>query len=177
MPLGQRHAAGQDRKATLDFQRKVARLQRAVAGAVSALDEGLTRIELIQKALLDTPAADPQMLDEARTLEERIKDLNEQLTGDPVKGARNEPTPPSIGDRVFQVVFGSWTSTSSPTQTAPDQLHPGGRGLRSDARRTSARRSARTWSTSKTGSKPPALPGRRAASRLGSRSRLSAPPT
>ena len=116
-PLGNATLPASDRRATLDFQRKVANLQRAVAGAGSALEEGLTRIDLIQKALLDTPAADPAMLDEARKVENRLRDLNEQLTGDPIKGARNEPTPPAIADRVFQVVFGAWNSTSSPTQT------------------------------------------------------------
>jgi len=116
-PLGNATLPATDRKATLDFQRKVANLQRAVAGAASALEESLGRIELIQKALLDTPAADPRMLDEARTLENRIRDLNEQLTGDPVKGTRWEPTSPSVADRVFQVVGGAWGSTSSPTQT------------------------------------------------------------
>jgi photosystem II stability/assembly factor-like uncharacterized protein len=116
-PLGNATLPASDRKATLDFQRKVANLQRAVAGAAGALDEGLTRIELIQKALLDTPAADPKMLDEARTIENRLRDLNEQLTGDPVKGARWEPTSPSVADRIFQVVYGAWESTSAPTQT------------------------------------------------------------
>jgi photosystem II stability/assembly factor-like uncharacterized protein len=116
-PLANASLPATDRKATLDFQRKVANLQRAVAGAASALEEGLTRIELIQKALLDTPAADPKMLDEARKIEDHLRDLNEQLTGDPVKGARNEPTSPSIADRVFQIIGGAWGSTSAPTQT------------------------------------------------------------
>ena len=116
-PLGNTTLPASDRKATLEFQRKVASLQRAVAGAAGALEEGLTRIELIQKALLDTPAADPAMLDEARRIEVRLRDLDEQLTGDPIKGRRWEPTAPSIADRVFQVVYGAWGSTSSPTQT------------------------------------------------------------
>ena len=116
-PLANTSLPATDRKATLDFQRKVANLQRAVAGAASALEEGLTRVELIQKALLDTPAADPKMLDEARRIEDHLRDLNEQLTGDPVKGEHNEPTSPSIADRVFQVVGGAWGSTSAPTQT------------------------------------------------------------
>ncbi|HYN22805.1 MAG TPA: glycosyl hydrolase [Thermoanaerobaculia bacterium] len=117
VPLGNASLAAQDRKATLEFQRKVARLQRAAAGANNAVDEGLTRITHIQKALLDTPGADPKMLDEARAIEEQLKDLSEQLTGDPIKGAAREPTPPAIGDRIFQIIFGAWGSTSAPTQT------------------------------------------------------------
>ena len=116
-PLGNASLAAQDRRATLDFQRKVANLQRAVTGAASALEEGLNRVELIQRALLDTPAADPGMLDESRKIEDHLRDLNEQLTGDALKAGRWEPTSPSVADRVFQVVFGAWTSTSAPTQT------------------------------------------------------------
>jgi photosystem II stability/assembly factor-like uncharacterized protein len=117
VPLGNATLAAEDRKATLAFQSKVARLQRAVVGAISAVDEGLTRIDFIQKALMDTPGADPKMLDEARALEERLRDINEQLTGDPIRAGRNEPTPPAIADRVFLVVGGAWSSTSAPTQT------------------------------------------------------------
>jgi photosystem II stability/assembly factor-like uncharacterized protein len=117
LPLGNATLAAADRKETVAFQNKVARLQRAVAGAVSTVEEGLTRIDLIQKALMDTPGADPKLVDEAGTLEEKLKDLNEQLTGDPIKGGHNEPAPPAIADRVFQVVGGAWSSTSAPTQT------------------------------------------------------------
>jgi hypothetical protein len=117
VPLGNATLAAEDRGATLAFQQKVARLQRAVAGAVSVVEEGLERINFVQKALLDTPGADPKMIDEARVIENRLMDLNEQLTGDVVKGRRNEPTSPSIADRVFQIVFGAWSSTAAPTQT------------------------------------------------------------
>jgi photosystem II stability/assembly factor-like uncharacterized protein len=117
VPLGNATLAAANREATLEFQRKVARLQRAVAGAYSAVEEGLTRIRHIHRALLDTPGADPKMLDEARAIEEKLRDFDEQLTGDPVKSSRWEPTPPAIGDRVFQIVYGAWGSTGAPTQT------------------------------------------------------------
>ncbi len=117
VPLGNATLPVQDRAATVTFQQKVARLQRAVAGAYSSVDEGLNRIRHIQRALLDTPGADPKMIDEARSLETRLLDINETLTGDPVRGSRWEPTLPSIADRIFQVVGGAWGSTSAPTQT------------------------------------------------------------
>ncbi|MES1240434.1 MAG: glycosyl hydrolase [Acidobacteriota bacterium] len=117
MPLGNASLPAEDRGATLQFQQKVARLQRAVVGTINAVEEGLNRIEFVEKALLETPGADQKLLDEARALEDRLRDLNDQLTGDPIRGGRNEPTPPAIADRVFQVVGGAWTSTSAPTQT------------------------------------------------------------
>src|SRR6185436_14378805 len=41
-----------------------------------------------------------------------LKDAMETLTGDPVKSARNEPTPPPIADRVQRMVENSWDATS-----------------------------------------------------------------
>ncbi len=117
MPLGNATLPAEDRGVTLQFQQKVARLQRAVVGAINALEEGLNRIDFVEKALEETPGADQSLLAETRTLKDRMKDLNEQLTGDPIRSGRNEPTPPALADRVFQVVGGAWSSTSAPTQT------------------------------------------------------------
>ena len=39
------------------------------------------------------------------------------LTGDKTRARRNEPTAPSISDRVDQIVGGSWFNTQSPTAT------------------------------------------------------------
>jgi len=106
-----------DRGATLAFQRKVARLQRAVLGAVRSAEEAQTRIEHLEKALMDTPGADPALQDQARALGSRLKDLQVVLNGDEVLGAKNEPPPPALQDRVSQVVGGAWYSTSAPTRT------------------------------------------------------------
>jgi len=106
-----------DRAALLAFQQKTARLQRAVLGAVEAADEAQKRIEHLKKALDDTPAADPKLADELRGIETRLEDLQVQLTGDSTVSRRNEPTSPSIAERVGSVVGGHWTSTSAPTET------------------------------------------------------------
>jgi photosystem II stability/assembly factor-like uncharacterized protein len=106
-----------DRAATLAFQRRIARLQRAVLGAVRSADEAQERIDHLKKALLDTPGADAGLADQARALEARLKDLQVALSGDPVLGAANEPVPPAVQDRVSQVVGGAWYSTSAPTRT------------------------------------------------------------
>jgi hypothetical protein len=116
-PLGTASLPATDRAALLAFEKKTARLQRAVLGSVRAADEAQTRLDHVKKALLDTPGADPKLGDEARAIETRLKDLRIVLTGDETIGSRNEPTPPSIVDRVQQIVGGHWTTTSAPTQT------------------------------------------------------------
>jgi hypothetical protein len=116
-PLGQPTLPPADRTALLAFQRKTGRLQRAVMGAVRAAGEAQTRLDYLRKALLDTPAADPVLSVETRELEGQLKDLLISLTGDRTVASRNEPTPPSIMDRVQQVVGGHWSSTSAATRT------------------------------------------------------------
>jgi photosystem II stability/assembly factor-like uncharacterized protein len=106
-----------DRAANLVFERRVARLQRAVLGAVACAKEAQTRLDHLEKALEDTPAADAELADQARSIQSRLKDLQVALTGDDVVAARNEPVPPAVQDRVQQVVGGTWYATSAPTQT------------------------------------------------------------
>ncbi len=107
----------EDRGTALAFERKVARLQRAVLGAIASAKEAQAHLDLLKKALEDTPAADRALADQARAIESRLKDLQVALTGDQVKAEENEPVPPSIQDRVQQVVGGTWFCTSGPTQT------------------------------------------------------------
>jgi len=94
----------------------IAGLDRRAVGTVKALDEAQTRVDHLSKALLETPGADPKLLSDARSIDERIKDLRVALTGDPTVAARNEPTDPGLVDRVQQVVGGQWGTTSDATE-------------------------------------------------------------
>jgi hypothetical protein len=116
-PLGLQGVTIGDRAALLTFQQQVARLQRAVLGAVEAAKEAQQRIDHLKKAVDDTPSAEPALAGDLRALEPKLKDVQARLEGDPVKGRRNEPTLPGIADRVERVVEGSWVATAGPTGT------------------------------------------------------------
>lgn len=105
-----------DRAAVLDFQRKAANLQRDVMGAARATDEALTRVQLIRRALDQVAGPDPKLLAEVNRIDMALRDIDDQINGDPVLASRNEPTPPSLMDRVNNAV-GSLTTTSAPTAT------------------------------------------------------------
>jgi hypothetical protein len=109
--------SAQDQAAQLAFQRKTARLQRAVLGAVQSVSEAQTRLKLIQKAILETPKADLKLLQQSRALDLRLQDIAVKLTGDPVIAAHSEPTPPAIVDRVQAVVGAHWSTTAMATRT------------------------------------------------------------
>lgn len=64
-----------DRVALVEFQQKVARLQRAVQGALEAANALKPRLTLIRRALLDTPAVGDKLLDDAAALDKRTNDI------------------------------------------------------------------------------------------------------
>jgi photosystem II stability/assembly factor-like uncharacterized protein len=120
VPLELATFAAKDRAAVLEFRRKVARLQRAVRGAIRAADEAQNRINYVRKALLETPAADAALLAEVEDLQQRLNQMRTKLRGDRTRSKREEPAPPSINERVQQVVGNQWRVTSPPTQTQHD---------------------------------------------------------
>jgi photosystem II stability/assembly factor-like uncharacterized protein len=106
-----------ERKALSDFQQKVARLQRAVAGALDAANSLSARLEQIKRALAQTPSADQQWKDLTRALEKRNLDILRNLRGDVALRGRNENTPISIAERVENIVEEQRLSLSRPTTT------------------------------------------------------------
>ena len=117
VPLELATLAAADRAAAMDFHARVARLQRAVTGAIEAADEAETRIAHVHKALLDTPAADPDLLGETRRLTDELNELLVGLRGDPTKSARNVFQPPSIEDRIERIAGDQWYTTQAPSRT------------------------------------------------------------
>ncbi|MCU1308759.1 MAG: hypothetical protein JWN45_3454, partial [Acidobacteriaceae bacterium] len=109
-----------DRAALSEFQMKVARLDRAVSGAISADTELTTKLKAIRRALRDTPADTTALISKADEIEKRIREVTIALKGDSILRARQENAPPSIGDRVSNIVGDERHSTARPTQTHRD---------------------------------------------------------
>lgn len=117
VPLVQSALPPADRSVLAAFHAQVASLQRSALGTQRALSEATSRAAHLKVALDDTPRASAGMRREALALERRCGELSVRLNGDRVLASRDEPSPPSLLDRVNQVVYGSWTSTSAPTAT------------------------------------------------------------
>src|SRR5207248_3264570 len=60
-----------DRTALFEFQRKVARLDRAVAGGLDAANELNNRLGQLQRAADATPGVEPKWQDAVRSLQKR----------------------------------------------------------------------------------------------------------
>ncbi|HZS10200.1 MAG TPA: glycosyl hydrolase [Blastocatellia bacterium] len=118
---GQATMAAADRAALVEFQQKVARLQRAVTGGLQSANELKTRLGLIKRALLETPSADQKLIDATAALDQKTNELLRELRGDAILAARNENVPHSINQRVQTIVSDQRMSTSRPTQTQMEQ--------------------------------------------------------
>jgi photosystem II stability/assembly factor-like uncharacterized protein len=124
---GQGRMNAGDRAALVAFQQKVGRLQRALSGAVESATTLKARLGLIRRALLETPNAGDNLLDEWARLDRRVNALLIQLRGDVALRGRNYNTPPSIGERVNQIVGDQRMSTARPTQTQANQYEAAAR--------------------------------------------------
>jgi photosystem II stability/assembly factor-like uncharacterized protein len=127
-PLGLATLPAADKAALLAFQQKVGRLQRAVLGASRVIEETQEQLEYIKRALMDTPGAGPDLFERVRSLEERLADLEVELSGDETITSRYEYAPLSITNRVNRVVGGFWSS-SAPTTTHQRNYEIAGRAF------------------------------------------------
>ncbi len=118
---GQERMTPADRFALVEFQQKVARLQRAVQGSLEAANALTPRFVAIRRALLETPNAPEKLLDDASALEKRKNEILRALRGDQALRQRNMNLPPAISERVGSIVGSQRMSTSRPTQTQMDQ--------------------------------------------------------
>jgi photosystem II stability/assembly factor-like uncharacterized protein len=109
-----------DRVALEEFQRKAARLYRAVSGALHTTEDVETRLKAIRTALRETPAAEKQLEAAADSIEQHDREILRALRGDTELQKRNEPVRSSIGDRVNAVLEGERFSLAKPTPSHVD---------------------------------------------------------
>ena len=120
---GQESMSAADRVALSEFQQKAARLQRAVNGALAAANALKPRLAAIKRAIVETPSVPQKLQEDAAVLDKRTNEILRSLSGDSAARQRNMNTPPSISERVGNVVGPQRTSTARPTQTQVNQYN------------------------------------------------------
>lgn len=119
-PLNNTTLPAKDRKAMVEFQRKVVRMQQAILAATEVAGEAEQRIGALEKAALASVGIDKTVLEKIRKMKSQIADVKVVLTGNKSIDKRNENQPPSVTDRLNYIIYGSWETTSDPTQTQMD---------------------------------------------------------
>jgi hypothetical protein len=104
-------SVGTRRIASLADQQKIADLNRSVLGLSQVVNEALGRMALFKRAVDETPTADTTLQRAVRVMTNRLKDAQEQLSGDPTMESRNEASPPSLLNRRGGAIGNNWGST------------------------------------------------------------------
>jgi photosystem II stability/assembly factor-like uncharacterized protein len=113
----------EDRTVQEEFLRKVARLYRAVSGAIHAADDLQAHLKEMREAIRDVPAAEKQLEAKADSIEQRDREVLRALQGDKEMKKRQENVPSSINDRVQAIMEGERFSLAKPTQTHIDDYN------------------------------------------------------
>ncbi|RKY94313.1 MAG: glycosyl hydrolase [Ignavibacteriae bacterium] len=110
----------EDRAELVAFQREFWEFNRAVEGALNATRDLKEKTDLLIYAIKQTPDAPNSLMDDALKIKKETDDILKQLYRDEAIANRNEPTYLSIYDRLNEIAWGVWRTTSSPTQTQRD---------------------------------------------------------
>jgi hypothetical protein len=106
-----------DRKALAEFQQKVLRLDRAVAGTLETANDLNAKLDKVKQALDQTPGIDEKAKEQVRELLQRNREVLRALRGDVVLRGRNRNTPMSVTERVDYIVQATQMALARPTGT------------------------------------------------------------
>jgi hypothetical protein len=104
------------RTAAAAYQENVAKLQRALTGALEQANNMRTRTQAIRRALVDSPA-DVKLMDQAVQLDRRVLAVLRVLRGDETLRGTESGAPSTVQSRVNSAVQGSRGLAGAPTGT------------------------------------------------------------
>jgi len=106
----------QNHNSVLQFYMAAGELQRAVRGANGKVDEVLSQLSQIKQAIRQSSKGCPELLEQARGLELKLRDIRKMLAGGSVISRYDEPDRISIMNRISGAMSGAG-STYGPTKT------------------------------------------------------------
>jgi photosystem II stability/assembly factor-like uncharacterized protein len=112
-----------DRSELVVFQKKFWEFNRAVEGVLNATRDLKKKTDLLIYAIKQTPNAPSSLMDDALRIKRETDDVLQNLYRDETIANRNEPRPASIYDRLNELAWGLWRTTSSPTQTQRESFN------------------------------------------------------
>ncbi|MGB5895422.1 MAG: glycosyl hydrolase, partial [Ignavibacteriaceae bacterium] len=110
----------EDRGELVAFQKKFWEFNRAVEGALNSTRDLKAKMDILIYAIKQTPDAPNSLINDALRIKSETDDVLQHLYRDETIAGRNEPTPPTIYDRLNEIAWGVGSTTSSPTQTQRD---------------------------------------------------------
>jgi len=108
-----------DRAALVAFQQQVAQLIRQVQGTDNFAGELSEKLTTMMQAVHQTPAASPELTGKIYALSLKVDDILLAFNGKEPKASREEnpPAQVSINERLGNIIYAFYGSTSAPTST------------------------------------------------------------
>ena len=104
------------------FQEETSEVLRLASGAVGELSRAEDRLPYLRRALLDAPQASTDLFTQLDELEANLAAIRLRLAGDRLRNRLEEPSVPSILNRIWQVAGGHWSTRQAPTATQEESL-------------------------------------------------------
>jgi photosystem II stability/assembly factor-like uncharacterized protein len=110
----------EDRGELAAFQKEFWEFNRAIEGVLNSTRDLKAKMDVIIEAIKQAPEAPNTLIDDAVRIKRETDDILQHLYIDETIKERNEPRYPTIYDRLNEIAWGMWRTTSSPTQTQRD---------------------------------------------------------
>lgn len=99
------------------FHKEAFDIRRTIEGANKFLGEAKEKLAIFEKTMLSTTGLPESSFTELEDIEDLIYEVNLKLNGDRTKSKRNARQAPSISDRLGNLLYAFWYSSSEPTET------------------------------------------------------------
>ncbi|MFI5236694.1 MAG: glycosyl hydrolase [Ignavibacteriales bacterium] len=106
-----------DYSAMIAFHKKINELNRGVEGALNSARDLLAKTDVLIYAINQAPEAPSTLMENALVIKDETQDIIQHLYQDKTLATRNEPVYPTVYDRLNELAYGTWQTTSEPTQT------------------------------------------------------------
>jgi hypothetical protein len=115
--LGKQAMPAKDNLAVVQFKRKVEDLLRVQTTTSNAIGDALSELGEIRKTVAKMETPTENWMTDIMLIENKLKSLNRQLSGDPIKVQLDMNPTPSLSDRLNRIAGEAKYSSSDPTGT------------------------------------------------------------
>lgn len=120
IPLNNTTLPAKDMAALSEFRRDVAELSRISNGVIRMARDLGEKAELMEKASKLSTITDNDLMKKVLNLKENNRLILKTLTGESELSKHQIESLPTISDRIGNITWGMWRSTSAPTKTMKD---------------------------------------------------------
>ena len=104
------------------FRKEAAELNRSISGAGKLLRESKEKLDYIKLAITNYPNTDIKLLEDVRQIKLGLSECDILFFGDGIKASKEVETPPSFSNRLGNVEYQLYESTTGITNSQKENL-------------------------------------------------------